>query len=370
MSTFPYDEVVAEFRRVGKHFVSPELLRRLAQVRERAACPQLQRFLDTALDKWDGRYDNPSYLALATLRPTGCPRGRDRLLALLLADTLRFELGALDGATTLQPQLRPDARTVAKRCGHAVRAVLPALERLGLADGIGAGCPLTTARRVCAAVEPSAEEARVLQLSMLPVSLVHDEHMFIRVLQSYEVTFALVAAELEAAVTAVGRDDGHAAAAAIAAAERALRESSPLWSLVATMQPAAFLTFREFTDGASAIQSRNYKRIESACRRPDRGRLDSPAYDSVPEVRAAVLAGRTSLDDALARARLTGDERDALHAAMAGFGAALGKWRQTHYRLAVRMLGDRNGTGHTAGQSYLDKARSIPVFAARCPMAA
>jgi tryptophan 2,3-dioxygenase len=40
------------------------------------------------------------------------------------------------------------------------------------------------------------------------------------------------------------------------------------------------------------------------------------------------------------------------------------RWRQTHYRLAVRMLGERPGTGYTEGTPYLKAVRSIPVFRA------
>src|SRR5688500_4905318 len=79
---FPYDEVVAEFQRVGKHFVPRQLLAALDAVRSelpdetRPAGERLALFLDTALDKFDGRYDNPSYLALEQLGlpgSDGCP---------------------------------------------------------------------------------------------------------------------------------------------------------------------------------------------------------------------------------------------------------------------------------------------------------
>jgi tryptophan 2,3-dioxygenase len=68
----------------------------------------------------------------------------------------------------------------------------------------------------------------MLQLTLLPVSRVHDECLFIRVLQSYETTFACAAVELEAAAAAISRGDGTAAVAALASAARALSESSPL----------------------------------------------------------------------------------------------------------------------------------------------
>ena len=138
---------------------------------------------------------------------------------------------------------------------------------------------------------------------MLPVSLIHDEYQFIRVLQSFEVTFALIAVQLQTAVRALSDGESALAQECILAAERALHEAAPLWSLVATMRLEAFQTFREFTEGASAIQSRNYKLVESLCRRPDAARLDSAAYLSVPEVRQRVLAGQLTLDEAFQAAR-------------------------------------------------------------------
>lgn len=379
--TFPYDAVVTEIHRAGKHFVADELLALLDGVR--ATLPDgsdpagqlLARFLDIALDKWDGRYDNPSYLAVDLLPLPGTGDGsaawqRDRLVALLVADTLRFELAAADRRTVLLPQMRPDARIVAKRCRLGMRAVGPALARLGLTVDATADDPLTAAGHMCRVVAEDLQpaEARTLRLTMLPVSLVHDEYMFIRMLQSYETTFALMAVELDAAVAALAGGRAAAAVRAVTASERALREAAPLWSLVATVQREAFLAFREFTEGASAIQSRSYKRVESLCRRPDRSRLDSPAYRSVPEVRARVLAGQPNLDETLTAAHASGrlgpDEYDHVRSAMQRLETALLKWRQTHYRLAVQMLGERRGTGYTEGVPYLEKTRGLPVFTA------
>jgi tryptophan 2,3-dioxygenase len=387
---FPYETVVAELRRHGKHFAPGPLLTALERAREtlpgRFPDPGtrlLARFLHTALDRHDGRFDNPSYLAIGLLELPGggdgaedvrlAARRRDRLFALLVADTLRFELAGADGCTDLLPRMRPDARVTAKRCRLGVRALGPALPRLGLAEPTATDA-LAAAREACATVLDTAtvQERRLLMVTMLPVYVLHDEYMFIRMLQAYETTFALAGVQLGAALEALAEGRAAAAAAAITAAERLLGEASPLFSLVATMQPQAFLTFREFTDGASAIQSRSYKSVESLCRRPELARLHSPAFHSVPEVRERVLAGRPSLAEALAGAiasgRLTPDMVDMVSDPMQGFEAALLKWRQTHYRIAVRMLGDRRGTGYTEGVPYLDEARTVPVFA--CPFAA
>jgi tryptophan 2,3-dioxygenase len=383
---FPYDAVVAEFHRVGKHVVATELLEALAAAR--ATLPEvrgsvagvrlLDRFLDAALDKWDGRYANPTYLGLSLLPlpavddlsgdVSATQRQYDRLFVQLISDAMRFELAAADGATELLPRMRADARTTAKRCRLGLQVAGPAARRLGLADGVDVADPIAGARRLWAnlAADLSPAERRTLQLTMLPVSLIHDEYQFIRVLQSYEATFALIAVQLRAAVLAL--TDGQSALAhqCILAAERALHEAAPLWSLVATMRVEAFQTFREFTEGASAIQSRNYKLMESLCRRPDASRLDSAAYCSVPEVRQRVQAGQVTLDEAFqaarAACRFSSREVDDLEQAMREFAATLLRWRRTHYRIAVRFLGERTGTGYTEGAPYLKSVQAIPVF--------
>lgn len=383
---FPYEVVIAEFNRVGKHFVPRELLLALDAARVTLSAPaarnarsQLARFLDCALDKFDGRYDNPSYLGVDLLPLPGAggdedagaaSRRRDRLFAMLVADLLRFELEAADGLTTLLPELRPDARLTAKRCRLAVRALRPALARLGLRCDVLESDGLAGAREVCRTVfsDLTPAERRTLRLTAMPVYVAHDEYMFIRVLQAYETTFAVIQVHLRAAMAALADGRGPAAARALLAAERAMREAKPLFSLVATMLPEAFLTFREFTDGASAIQSRSYKAVESLCRRPEQQRVDSPAYRSVPEVRERVLAGQPTVEEALHAAResgrLTAQERSEVRAAMQRFEAAILAWRQTHYRLAVRMLGERRGTGYTEGVPYLSQARSVRLFTA------
>jgi tryptophan 2,3-dioxygenase len=338
---FPYNEVLACFHRVGKHFVPAHVLDALDTAR--TACPredQLKAFLDTLLDKRDGRYDYQTYLALAML-PMDRP---ERLRTHLIADVAAFELATLDGSSTFLPDRRPDERTVTKRLRHAMSLT---------------GAPLELV-----VADQTAAEQQALRLSVLPVATDHDEYMFLRVLQAFEATFACMAARLSTAVDSVSTSDGTAAVTAVGEAERALRESAPLFSLLATMQVASFRTFREYTEGASAIQSRGYKTVESLCRTPDRARLDSAAYESVPDVRAAVLAGQPNLDAAIVAAgdRLDAGTRAALTAAMRGLAAVVTRWRNTHHKLAVRMLGERTGTGYTLGTPYLAQVRDIPVF--------
>lgn len=377
---FPYDAVVRHFRDVGKHFVAPDVVGLLAEVRARLPALRgpwqhvrtLAMFLDTALDKPDERYDYPTYLAISLLQlPTVdepadlAPFARsrcDRLTAQLVADALAFEIAVLDSTTTALPKMRPSADQVAKRCKHGLRAMWPAIRRQVLDGGLAeTGDSVALAREVSSVVraDMSATEQRDMELSALPVYTAHDEYLFLRVLQAFETTFALLAVQLQAVVTALASGDagaGHAVRLLDGSAG-VLAESAPLFSMLATMQVESFRTFRQFTEGASAIQSRNYKIVEALCRRPDPSRLDSAAFLSVPDVRARVLAGQVTLADAVA-----GVSDVSLDKAMDGFARALRRWRNTHYRLAVRMLGDATGTGYTEGTPYLAAVRSIPVF--------
>ena len=379
-ATFPYDEVIAEFHRVGKHFVPKALLAALDAVRRRLpdgqdqACDRLSRFLDCALDKWDGRYDFVTYTGLGLLElpkgdnPEEAAALRDRIVLLLVADALAFELLAAEEETSMLPRMRPDAQTVAKRCRLGLRCLPPSAHRLAAAGTEVPDDPVAVARPVCTAVRTRQrpDETLMLRLSMLPVDIIHDEYLFIRVLQSFEATFALLVVRLEAAIRSLSSGQAAAAAYQLAAAEKALRRSAPLFSLLATMQVASFQLFRQYTAGASAIQSRNYKRFEALCRMPDGTRLDSAAYRSVPEVRQEVLAGFSSIDLVMRTATeanwLTPQDREQLLEMMSRFAAALTRWRRTHYRLAVRMLGERSGTGRTAGTPYLREVVHIPVF--------
>ena len=296
--TFPYESVIDEYRRVGKHFVPRDVLCGLASVRERLSdrhdldpdADLLRRFLEAALDKWDGRYDYPTYTALCVLPlPTvsewhedeaGARRQRDRLVVQLAADALAFELAVIDGREQQLPGMRPTPSTVQKRCRLALRVALPALGRLGLGHEVKAEEPEAAARELCQAVQATLTpvERRTLTLSMLPVYVLHDEYLFIRVLQMFETTFAMLGVQISSATRALDQGDCVTAASGVRLAESALHESAPLFSLLGTMQVEAFRTFRAFTDGASAIQSRNYKVMESLCRRPDADRLDSAAY--------------------------------------------------------------------------------------------
>ena len=134
--------------------------------------------------------------------------------------------------------------------------------------------------------------------------------------------------------------------------------NASLFRIVATMRYEAFHTFREFTDGASAIQSEQYKRFEGLCGVPPASRLDSPAFESVAAVRAEVESGQDTMTGAYREASARGRRPDEL-AAIADLLRALEeshrRWKSTHVTLATRMLGDARGSGYTSGVDYLSR---------------
>lgn len=331
-----------EVERRGRHFLAPSLLTALDIVarRHRGRDDRLDAFLDAVLARRRDAFRNESYLALDLLHllrdePEHGP-GTDRMVALLMADVVRHESGAATDDV--------DDRTRATRVKHATR----------LADS----------------ADPSWREADVhewLALTALPVSLEHDEHFFLRALQAHEQVFTRLTAELDAATAAVRRRHVADAIGTVHRANHVFGMAAQLFRLVATLRPEAFHTFREFTDGASAIQSEAYKRFELACGAPTAARLASEGFAAVPAV-AAEAPDRDGLAEAVRD--LAGDplvpalRYDALVAAISELESAHQRWKTSHHSLAVRMLGDARGSGYTAGVPYLRSRIDDRLFTA------
>jgi tryptophan 2,3-dioxygenase len=383
-ATIAAESVVALCHRVGKHFLPAGLLRQLDRQRSALADQLgldsdgqgLLRWLHCVLDKFDGRYHHGTYLvldlldlpdaAVGSVDPDQAAHGRDVLVCWLLSDVLNFELRLnTSGDDRRLPLLRPDARLRAKRARLALRAAaVPARRGLGL-ELDPAGDPAEMADALSAAVtsRTGSRQRRWWPMTMMPVYQVHDEWMFIRILQAYEASFAQIALWLAHAVDAIGAQQPDRARTAIGTAAALLTETGPLFSLMATLQRAAFHRFRVYTDGASAIQSANFKLVEVLCGGPPSAeRLASIAYDGMPHVRRLAEAQDRTLPDVLATAHIEG-LGDQLHRSLAEFCQAVHRWRTTHASLAQRMLGPAApGTGATEGLAYLAATRHLPAL--------
>ncbi len=334
--------VAREVRRAGRHALPTATLRALddVAVRHHGRDPFLDAFLESVLARHRDRFHNATYLALPLLgRILDDPSSGldpERLSALLLADVVRFENARPRGT---DPALR------LKRVRHATRFVA-AVDRSPQDD-----------------VTPPATTAGAwLALTALPVSVEHDEYFFIRALQAHELVFTTLTALLHATTGSVRAGRLDEAVAHVDRASVVFERASLLFRLVATLRAEAFHRFREYTDGASAIQSEAYKRFELACGEPSVARLASDAFTSVPAVRAEAEG-----HDSLARARTELGGRpgwawDDLDRAVARLEAAHQRWKTTHHSLAARMLGTARGSGYTAGVPYLAACRTNRLF--------
>ncbi|WP_068108765.1 hypothetical protein [Tropicimonas marinistellae] len=385
---FPYAETLATYRASGKHFVARNVTARLDGLRDnwqRIEGAEVDRrrlddFLFVALDKVDGRYDYASYCALPVLgldrmtapgltrREVLCQRDAAQLA--LLGDLAGFELDALEGTAEILPEKRPAPDLARRRLRLVLAALRPTLERESIV--LRNAGPEGDARSVADHARARVSKAwrHRLDASMIPVHVVHDEYLFLRVLQSFEVTFAWIATVLQEAVSALPTAPARAVER-LKLANVLLREALRLFPLIGSLQPAAFHDFRRFTEGASAIQSTGYKRVEALCSAPGAERLNSVAYRSVPQVQEEVRAGVPSLSAALETLRddraSEPDDLALLDAEMTEFARQLGRWRQAHFELARRYLGERGGTGYTEGVPYLAETRQIPVFRSSPP---
>ncbi|GAA2805279.1 tryptophan 2,3-dioxygenase family protein [Saccharopolyspora taberi] len=340
--------VTKEVRKHGRHLLGDQLLETLAEIQHRRGNrdPFLHAFLDAILARHQDRFRNQTYLALPLLdQVLADPRSGldpERLSALLIADIVAHESQPSSAGRT-------DPETRRKRITHAKRL----LTALGSADITDLPLP------------PRTAAGAWLPLTVLPVSLVHDEYFFIRALQTHELVFRTLTADVQAATHALRAGQVDAATAALLRADKVFQRAAMLFRIVATMRADQFHDFRQFTEGASAIQSESYKRFEVCCGEPKPSRIRSEAFTNVPAVQAGAhrqdnvarafldLHRQGRIDDSAGtRLRFAIDQLEASHQ----------RWKITHYRLAARMLGNAHGSGYTAGVPYLEQCLRNRLF--------
>jgi tryptophan 2,3-dioxygenase len=379
---FPYLATTAYIRTVGKHFMSAEVISRLAEIRTGLGSRRALTgaYLDCVLDKHDNRYRYETYLSLPVLRPlitshqTHLPA--TRLAAFLVADAMRFELRALHGWHKLMPAARPSLDLIRKRLRKGARFMAPwssphELPRPGLDYLLElAKRPEQpdTARLLLAALPAATDTDAALRIavSVLPVDVLHDEYLFIRILQASEATFVTLAYHLRAAIAGIRARNAEGAQAAVIAASQCVAQGGRLFSILATMSADSFRRFRQFTEGASAIQSEHYKRFELLCGVPAAQRLASAAFSNVPPVQDEARGDPDTLTCAYLDARSQGwfgaAEWKSIDDALDQLEETHQRWKTTHFRIAGMMLGDAPGSGYTAGVPYLRELLDNRLF--------
>jgi tryptophan 2,3-dioxygenase len=226
---------------------------------------------------------------------------------------------------------------------------------------LGAG-PKDAADAARAAVEAIRAEAspalrRAVEITLLPMTTLHDERMFIRSIQLFERLFARVARAMGLAVAAVRAGRPLEAADFLeSAATRLPGATAPLYRILTTMPPEAFAVIRDHTHGASAIQSRPYQLVETVSAKREAGAHSpekGPLFTLDATLQEAFLAhaGGWATEDARR-----------LEAAMRKLDAGWCGMKRTHWGVTMKIIGRVPGTGGTTGADYLKAAAQVPLF--------
>ncbi|MBV8908579.1 MAG: tryptophan 2,3-dioxygenase [Sphingomonas sp.] len=221
-----------------------------------------------------------------------------------------------------------------------------------------------------------------------PLSDLHDEMLFIVIHQTKELWMKQMLHELELAIPFID-DDGFAEAyKALARISRIQSVMTLSWDVLATLTPVDYLAFRHVLGTSSGFQSAQFRELEFRLGLKDPVYLRHYPEGSEERRRLASALERPSLRDAsqaaLERAGLDlGDRSDeALAAAwlavyrdadrwfelyqlaekLVDLDDALASWRHKHVLTVERIIGNKAGTGGSAGASYLRSTLDKRIF--------
>jgi tryptophan 2,3-dioxygenase len=229
-----------------------------------------------------------------------------------------------------------------------------------------------------------------------PRSDEHDETLFIIVHQVYELWFKELLHELAHLQNLLENGTGPQALATFKRILTILKLVVAQIDVIETMTPVQFLSFRDRLESASGFQSAQFRELEAVLGRRDPRvlRAYEPGGNDHRRIDAAIT--RRSLYDSflryLARSgydvpadRLERDvtrpaeESEGVHRAilaayrddgeaamvcerMVDLDEGFQEWRYRHVKMVERTIGDRMGTGGSAGAKYLLTTLNKPFF--------
>ena len=221
-----------------------------------------------------------------------------------------------------------------------------------------------------------------------PLSPLHDEMLFIVIHQTKELWMKQMLHELRFAVGLVESDRFAEAYKAMARISRSQAVMTLSWDVLSTLTPVDYLRFRDVLGTSSGFQSAQFREIEfrlglkepnflNHCSEgsPERAALalalDEPSLREASHAaleRAGFDLGDRSVD-AIARAWLA-VYRDSerwfdlyeLAEKLVDIDDALAGWRHKHVLTVERIIGNKQGTGGSAGAPYLRATLNKRVF--------
>jgi tryptophan 2,3-dioxygenase len=221
-----------------------------------------------------------------------------------------------------------------------------------------------------------------------PLSLLHDEMLFIVIHQTKELWMKQMLHELRLAISLLGEDRFGESLKAMARITRIQSVMTLSWDVLSTLTPVDYLKFRDVLGTSSGFQSAQFREIEYRLGLKDasfvnhyaegseeRARLEQALRDSSLREAAEGALERAGFDlkdrsvPALAAAWLE-VYRDAdrwfdlyeLAEKLVDIDDALASWRHKHVLTVERIIGNRPGTGGSAGAPYLRKTLEKRVF--------
>jgi tryptophan 2,3-dioxygenase len=221
-----------------------------------------------------------------------------------------------------------------------------------------------------------------------PLSDLHDEMLFIVIHQTKELWMKQMLHELALAVRIIGEDRFGEACKAMARISRIQAVMTLSWDVLSTLTPVDYMKFRDVLGTSSGFQSAQFRELEFRLGLKDPIYLDH--YAEGTEARAKLQSAidepslREAATAALGRAGFdVGDGslesraaawlqvyRDAdrwfelyeLAEKLVDMDVALAMWRHKHVLTVERIIGNKRGTGGSAGASYLRSTLDKRVF--------
>jgi len=221
-----------------------------------------------------------------------------------------------------------------------------------------------------------------------PLSGLHDEMLFIIIHQTKELWMKQLLHELKLAVGLVEADRFAEAYKAMARISRIQAVMTLSWDVLSTLTPVDYLKFRNVLGTSSGFQSAQFREIEFRLGLKEPNFVNHHAEGSAERARLEKALAEPSLREAahaaLERSRFDlGDRsteavakawleiyRDAdrwfelyeLAEKLVDIDDALAAWRHKHVLTVERIIGNRPGTGGSAGAPYLRATLDKRVF--------
>jgi tryptophan 2,3-dioxygenase len=229
-----------------------------------------------------------------------------------------------------------------------------------------------------------------------PRSAEHDEMLFIVIHQVYELWFKQLLHELAHLQRILEQGGGPQAMHTLRRVLTILKTVVAQIDVLETMTPREFTSFRDRLESASGFQSAQFRELEAVLGRRERRVLDAYEEGSPERVRIEAALTRPSVYDhylrylvasgyAIPLERLERDvaapvepSRDVQLAILAAYrdnGEAaevsermvdmdegVQEWRYRHVKMVERTIGDKPGTGGSAGVAYLQRTVGAPLF--------